>query len=93
MAHTYTIRLERNDLGQALDGLRCREEHGATRRRLWRDEFHESLTISARWISNGDSRSSSRPIEECRDAHEARGIAEHYQRIIAALEAQMEAQR
>jgi hypothetical protein len=78
MANTYTIRLPSNDLGQALDGLRCREE-------AWRN--------TARYFETGESPTEFFLAEECRDAEEARAIAEHYQRIIAAIETQMEAQR
>jgi hypothetical protein len=78
MANTYTIRLESNDLGQALDGLRCREA-------AWRN--------TARYLETGESPIEFFLAEECRDAEEARSIAEHYQRIIASIETQMEAQR
>jgi hypothetical protein len=74
----YTIRLGRNDLGQALDGLRCREK-------AWRN--------TAQYLETGESPTEFFLAEECRDAEEARAIAEHYRSIIASIEAQMEAQR
>ena len=77
MANTYSIRLERNDLGQALDGLRCREES-------WRN--------TAEFLETGKSPTEFFIAEECHDPHEARAIAEHYQRIIASIEQQWEAQ-
>ncbi|MEY4488474.1 MAG: hypothetical protein RIQ79_982 [Verrucomicrobiota bacterium] len=74
MGKTYTIRLEDNDLGQLLDGLRSRSES-------WHrtaDYFEDKTPLHGDFI-----------IEECKDAEEARSIAEHYDHIIATIETQM----
>ena len=72
MANTYTIRLPSNDLGQALDGLRCREE-------AWRN--------TAQYLETGDSPTEFFLAEECRDADEACAIAKlsvhHYRDCVA----------
>lgn len=70
----YVIKISSNNLGQILDGLRCRAE--AYRRT---EQYHEE------GHADGD-------IEECKDAKEAAGIAEHYEQIIADLEGQMSRQ-
>lgn len=75
---SYTICLERNDLGQILDGLHCREE-------AWR--------LTAEFLESGHAPNDCFLAEECRDAEEACAIAKHYQRIISTIQAQMEAQR
>ena len=60
MGKTYTIRLESNDLGQLLDGLRCRSEawHG-----------------TADYLESGHTPREDFVIEECSDTAEARAIA------------------
>lgn len=78
MGKTYTIRLEQNDLGQLLDGLRNRSES-------WHD--------TAGYLVSGISPRDDFIIEECSDAEEARMIAEHYDRIISDIAAQMTAQK
>ncbi len=70
----YIIKISDNNLGQILDGLRCRAE-AYRRTELYHNEGH----------ADGD-------IEECKDADEAKGIAEHYEQIIADLEGQMSRQ-
>ena len=77
MGKTYTIRLESNDLGQLLDGLRCRSEawHG-----------------TADYLESGHTPREDFVIEECSDTAEARAIAADYDRIIATIENQMKAQ-
>jgi hypothetical protein len=77
MGTTCTIRLERNDLGQLLDGLRSRSE-------AWNG--------TAEYLESGVTPRDDFVIEECSDSDEARAIAEDYDRIIATIEAQMKAQ-
>ena len=78
MGNILTIRLEREDVGQLLDGLRCRLD-------AWRE--------TAEYMETGYSARDDFIIEECRDAEEAHKIAAHYARIIAAIDAQVEAQK
>jgi hypothetical protein len=78
MGTTYTIRLEENDLGQLLDGLRSRSES-------WHD--------TAEYLESGSSPRDDFIVEECSDAEEARMIAENYDRIISHIAAQMTAQK
>ena len=77
MGKTFTIRLESNDLGQLLDGLRCRSEawHG-----------------TADYLESGHTPREDFVIEECSDTAEARAIAADYDRIIATIKKQMKAQ-
>lgn len=78
MGKTYTIRLESNDLGQLLDGLRCRSEswHG-----------------TADYLESGHTPREDFVVEDCSDAEEAAAIAADYDRIIASIESQMRAQK
>ena len=77
MGKTYTIRLSSSDLGQLLDGLRCRSEawHG-----------------TAEYLESGHTPREDFVIEECSDADEARAIAADYDQIIANIERQRKAQ-
>jgi cob(I)alamin adenosyltransferase len=77
MGTTCTIRLEQNDLGQLLDALRSRSE-------AWHG--------TAEHLESGVTPRDDFVIEECSDADEARTIAEDYDRIIATIEAQMNAE-
>ncbi len=78
MGTTYTLRLESNDLGQLLDGLRSRSV-------AWND--------TAEYLESGYSSREDFIAEECNDAEEARNIAAHYDRIMAIIEAQMNEHR
>lgn len=78
MGKTYTIRLNDHDWGQVLDGLRCRS-----------DAWHNT----ARCLEPDNDSGDGILIEECRDAEEARAIANHYDQIIASIEKQMLAQK
>jgi hypothetical protein len=78
MKTSYLIRLEDNDLGQILDGLRAREES-------WRK--------TADYFRFGYSADGASVIEECNDEHEAARIAEFYSRIIRDVERQRDEQR
>jgi hypothetical protein len=78
MDKTYTIRLQENDLGQALDGLCARAE-----------AWHKT----AEYLETGVAPDKFFVCEECGDADEAREIAEHYDRIINTIRQQREAQR
>lgn len=74
MLKNHRIELSETDLGQALDGLRVREES-------WRD--------TARYLREGIFWSEPFLCEECSDWEEAEKIADHYQRIIASIERQV----
>lgn len=78
MAKLYRIELEDLDLGQLLDGLESRAES-------W-EKTAEYLRTDE--MPGGDYFL----IEECSDAEEADGIAEHYRSIIVKIQKQMEVQ-
>ena len=68
-----TLRLSLIDAGQILDGLECRAAS-------WR--------TTAGVLDSGNNLDNS-VIEECSNAREATGIADHYASIIAAIRAQL----
>ena len=74
MGKTYTIRLEKNDLGQLLDGLSSRSE-----------SWHET----AEYLESGSTPTDGVVIEECSDSEEARAIAGHFDRIVETIKTQM----
>jgi hypothetical protein len=77
MSKTFQITLESLDLGQLLDGLRAREESWRNTAIYLRDDyFPDDFFI----------------CEECSDAEEANKIANHYKRLIANIEEQIEKQ-
>ncbi len=78
MSKTYLIRMEENDLGQILDGLKAREES-------WRK--------TAEYFCSGFNADEDFVIEPCNDEHEADRIAEFYSRIIRDVERQRDEQR
>jgi len=78
MSETYLLRLDGNDLGQILDGLRAREES-------WRK--------TADYFRSGYNPDDSFVIEECNGEYEANQIALFYARIIRNLERQRDEQR
>jgi hypothetical protein len=78
MGNTFQIALDDFDVGQLLDGLSIRAE-------AWRK--------TADYMDTGESPEAFFACEECSDAVEARKIAEHYERIIANIETQIELQR
>jgi len=74
--HTYTIALSSIDLGQMLDGI---EQRALSYRNT--EHYHafgEALSDDI--------------IEEVSDADEARQIAEHFERIMATVQGQIEEQ-
>jgi hypothetical protein len=77
MGKTFLIRLEGNDLGQLLDGLRNRFE-------AWQE--------TAIYMETGSTERDDFIVEECRDADEARAIAAHYDQIIATIQQQIREQ-
>lgn len=77
MGKTYTIRLEQNDLGQLLDGLRSRSQ-------AWHD--------TAEYLESGYIPRDDFIIEECNNAEEAHAIGAHFDRIITTIKAQLKAQ-
>ena len=78
MGKTFRITFESLDLGQILDGLRARAE-------AWRN--------TAKYLDTGEAPDDFFVCEECRDAYEANNIADHYDRIIALIERQVQEQR
>ena len=77
MNKTVLLRLDDNDLGQILDGLRVREES-------WRK--------TADYFRSGYNPDDSFVIEECNGEYEADQIALFYSRIVRELEHQREQQ-
>jgi hypothetical protein len=77
MAKTFHIVLQSLDLGQLLDGLRARQES-------WRN--------TAIYLRDGYFRDDAFVCEECSDAGEADKITNHYKKIIADIEEQIEKQ-
>ena len=76
MKRNYRIELDGHDLGQLLNGLEARAE-------AWEKtaDYHRTGQSTADFI-----------VEECKDAHEAAGIAKHYRSIIAKIRKQQEEQ-
>jgi hypothetical protein len=76
MSKTYRIELGAFDLGQLLDGLEARAD-------AWEKtaDYHRTGSSPPDFI-----------VEECNDAAEADGIANHYRSIIATIQKQREAQ-
>jgi len=74
MKKSFQIRLENNDLGQLLEGLRIRLD-------AWRK--------TAEYLELGYIADDSFICEECSDPHEAKSIAQHYDRIITQIEEQV----
>lgn len=74
MGFIHTLRLDSTDIGQILDGLRCRADS-------WRNTAH--------YLESGHTSRDDFIAEECSDADEARAIADHYERIIRSIENQL----
>jgi hypothetical protein len=74
MGKIHTLRLDSYDVGQILDGLRCRLES-------WRE--------TTAYLESGHIARDAFIVEECGDAEEARAIADHYERIISSIEHQL----
>jgi hypothetical protein len=68
------ISIDAIDLGQILDGLRCRRESWANTTMFLRDSFFPDDAFVC---------------EECSDADEAQKIADHYHRMITTIESQI----
>lgn len=77
MSRSFQITLERDDLGQLLDGLRARA-----------DAWHKT----AEYLEHGYVADDSFVCEECSDPEEAKSIAIYYDRIITQLEQQIQNQ-
>ena len=77
MGKTFQLRLESNDLGQLLDGLRIRAN-------AWRN--------TAEYLESGYVSDDSFVCEECSDSEEAKSIALHYEKIITQIEQQVQKQ-
>jgi hypothetical protein len=76
MEQVITLKLNRNDVGQILDGLE-------QRRIIWQ--------ATAEYLESGYTTLSDM-IEECSDPLEAQAIAEHYQTIINTIRNQRDSQ-
>lgn len=70
------LRLHPSDIGQILDGLRCRADS-------WRE--------TADFLESGHVPRDDFVAEECSKPTEAAGIARHYERIIREIEKQVAA--
>jgi hypothetical protein len=77
MGKEFFIKVDGFDLGQALDGLRCRQK---------------SWENTAIFLRDGYFPDDSFVCEECSDPGEAQKIADHYWRIINTIEAQVDQQ-
>ncbi len=77
MGKEFQLRLDGFDLGQVLDGLRCRQE---------------SWTNTAIYLREGYFPDDALVCEECSDPAEAQKIADRYQRIICTIERQVDEQ-
>ena len=77
MGKTFHLTIDGFDLGQILDGLRCRQESWANTAIFLREDYFPDDSFVC---------------EECSDADEAQKISDHYQRIISAIERQIEEQ-
>ncbi len=71
MNKQFHIAIDSLDLGQALDGLRCRQQ---------------SWSNTAVYLREGYFPDESFVCEECSDPGEAQGIADHYSRMISVIE-------
>lgn len=74
MGTLHTLKLDSYDIGQIIDGLRCRADS-------WRE--------TADYLESGHTSRDDFVAEECSDADEAKSIASHYERIIRELETQL----
>jgi hypothetical protein len=74
MGKELHFKLDRVDLGQVLDGLRCRRQSWANTAIYLHDEYFPDESFLC---------------EECSDANEAQTIADIYQRIITTIEGQI----
>jgi hypothetical protein len=74
MGKEFHFKLDSIDLGQVLDGLRCRRQSWANTAICLRDEYFPDDSFVC---------------EECSDANEAQKIADMYQRIISTIENQI----
>ncbi len=75
MGKEIQLRLDSSDVGQILDGLRCRQESWSNTAIYLRDGyFHDDEFV----------------CEECSNPAEAQNIADWYQRIIANIEQQVD---
>jgi len=75
---TVNISLERNDIGQIIDGLTVRME---------------SYEFTARFLDDEELNLDHLLIEDVRDSDEARELAGYYRRIIETISRQIEGTR
>ena len=74
MGKEFNLKLDSVDLGQVLDGLRCRQQSWANTAIYLHDEYFPDDSFVC---------------EECSDANEAQRIADMYERIITTIEGQI----
>ncbi len=79
MDRKYLIELDRNDLGQLLEGLEIRAES-------WERTAH--YLLCGEFPADGYFLA-----EECHQPEEASSIADHYRQIISKIRIQMEGQK
>jgi hypothetical protein len=77
MGKEIQLRLDSLDVGQILDGLRCRQQSWSNTAIYLRDDYFPDDAFIC---------------EECSDPTEAQNIADFYQRIIADIEQQVDQQ-
>jgi hypothetical protein len=77
MGKEIHLKLDSLDVGQILDGLRCRQESWENTAIFLHDDYFPDDAFVC---------------EICSDADEAQRIAEWYQQIISAIEAQVDEQ-
>ncbi len=77
MGKEIHLRLDVLDVGQILDGIRCRQQ-------AWTD--------TAIYLRDGYFHDDAFVCEECSDFTKAQNIADFYQRIIANIERQVDEQ-
>jgi hypothetical protein len=77
MGKQVLLTLDSLDVGQILDGLRSRQESWANTAMFLRDDYFPDGAFVC---------------EECSEPDEAQRIADYYQRIIASIEQQIDAQ-
>jgi hypothetical protein len=77
MGKEVYLKLDSLDVGQILDGLRCRQESWANTAIFLRDDYFPDDAFVC---------------EHCSDPDEAQRIADWYQRIISTIEQQVDQQ-
>jgi hypothetical protein len=87
MGKEFHLRLDSLDVGQILDGLRCRQESWANTAIYLRDQPSSATARQADYFPD-----EAFLCEECSDPDEAQRLVDWYQRIIANIERQLDEQ-